>query len=100
MSVKIEIVDPTIETRSGNAKESGKAYTIREQVGYVHLGEQYPAKIVINLPDNHAGWPCGWYELGGGSFVVGRFGALELSRRLALVPCERPTVEQRGSKAA
>lgn len=99
MSVMIEIVDPTIQTRSGVAKDTGKAYTIREQVGYVHLGEQYPAKIVVNLPDNHSGWPCGWYELGGGSYQVGRFGALELSRRLALVPCERPA-SQRGSKAA
>lgn len=88
--IQIDILDPTVSTKTGVAQRTGKPYTIREQEGWAHLynaegaRDPHPTKIRITLPEEAAPYEKGRYELHASSIYAGRYG-LELGR-LKLVP--------------
>lgn len=89
--IQIDIIDPTVRTKSGTAQRTGKSYTIREQEGWAFLFDRngnrdpHPTKIVITLADDAQPHEKGRYELHPSSIYAGRFGLLEIGR-LNLVP--------------
>ncbi len=84
--MKIEIKSTALEIQSGTSQKSGKPYNIRKQTAYAHVeGEEYPVKITLSLFDDQAPHAPGFYRLGDASYMVGRFGDLQLGR-LYLLP--------------
>ncbi len=77
----IEIKNAAVVTKSGNARVSGKPYTIREQEGYADLGGAYPEKIRFSLGDDQAPFPVGKYVVDKTCFRVGQFNGLALDLR-------------------
>jgi hypothetical protein len=78
--MKFEIRDIAVEQKSGNAKVSGKPYTIRTQTAWTVLdGES--RKVPVNLEADQPAYEVGRdYVLGDGSFFFGDFGRLMLGR--------------------
>lgn len=89
--IQIDIVDPTVTTKSGVAAKTGKPYTIREQEGWAFLFDRqgnrdpHPTKISIALADDGQPYEKGKYDMHASSIYAGRFGLLEIGR-LKLVP--------------
>lgn len=87
--MKIEVKSNDVNVKSGNAKRTGRPYTIREQVGYLHVpGEAYPQRCVLNLEDGQEPYPPGIYETSN-ELYVGDFGRLAVSRRMTLAPARK-----------
>lgn len=83
--MKIEIKSNDVNVKSGTAKRTGRPYTIREQVGYLHVqGEAYPQRCVLNLEEGQEPYAPGVYETSG-ELCVGDFSRLAVSRRMQLV---------------
>ena len=84
--MKIEIKSNDVGVKSGTSKRTGKPYSIREQVGYLHQdGEAYPVRCVLNLEDGQEPYAPGVYETAN-ELYVGDFGRLAVSRSMRLVP--------------
>lgn len=84
--MKIEIKSNELNVKSGTSKRTGKAYSITEQVGYLHVeGEAYPVRCVLQIEDGAQAYAPGLYETAN-ELAVGDFGRLSVSRRLSLVP--------------
>lgn len=84
--MKIEIKSVDVNVKSGTSKRTGKPYSIREQVGYLHVeGEAYPVRCVLQLGDEQEGYAPGLYDTAS-ELAVGDFGRLSVSRGLRLVP--------------
>ena len=86
--MKVEIQNGEVHTKSGkikNGDRAGQDYSIRTQEAWMFNGHTYPERFTLILPDSHAGYPPGLYELAPESFEVGEFGRPQLSRTLVLV---------------
>jgi len=82
--MKIEVKSSEVKVKSGNAKRTGKPYTIREQEAYLHVpGAAYPERCVLNLEDDQEPYAPGIYETSN-ELYVGDFGRLSVSRRMTL----------------
>lgn len=82
--MKIEVKSSEVNVKSGTSKKSGKPYSIREQVGYLHVqGEAYPQRCVLQLEDEQQPYAPGVYETAN-ELYVGDFGRLAISRRMTL----------------
>lgn len=82
MSIKIEIIDTKVTTKSGTSRND-RAYTIHEQTAHLHTAhEAYPVKMKINLKSD-TGVPvplsAGFYELDDASFYVDKYGSLAIN---------------------
>jgi hypothetical protein len=84
MSIMIEIASTEIKSRSGISARTGNAYSMREQIGYLHKGEIYPERIKITLEDNQTPYAIGKYDLSTASFYVDKFDAVAV--RPVLIP--------------
>jgi len=87
--LKIEIKSADVMTKSGTSARTGKPYTIREQLGYWHAkGKAYPIEVKITLDDSAQPFAPGVYTLGEESFMVGRFGDLQIGRLHLVNPAQ------------
>lgn len=87
--MKVEVKSSDVNVKAGTSKRTGKAYSIREQVAYLHVsGEAYPVRCVLALEDLAEPFAPGLYETRD-ELRVGAFGRLEVSRGLQLVPAKR-----------
>ena len=95
--IQVSVTSTEVRNQSGNAKASGKAYSLNFQTVYVHTygrdGKKnpYPEKTEIILEKNEQGaalfYPVGEYTLNLDSIYVDRSGNLAVSPRLTkLVP--------------
>jgi hypothetical protein len=95
--IQVSVTSTEVRNQSGNAKASGKPYSLNFQTVYVHTygrdGKKnpYPEKTEIILEKNEQGaalfYPAGEYTLAPESFYVDRSGNLAVSPRLTkLVP--------------
>jgi hypothetical protein len=84
--VRIEVISDKVSVKSGTARQSGKAYSIREQEAYVFLVDKdgvvpkYPTKIKINIEDGQQPYQPGFYTLSPTSLYVGEFDSLKVGR--------------------
>lgn len=81
--MKIEITDATVTHKNITSKR-GEQLSLPQQTAYLHNGAHYPTKFTITLGKGQAPFPPGNYALLPASFVVGRYGDLELGRTLHL----------------
>ncbi|MEX2151284.1 MAG: single-stranded DNA-binding protein [Steroidobacteraceae bacterium] len=79
MQVTIEIKVTDVSQKTVRSKD-GKEYVIREQDGWVDLGEAYPQKIRISLEQGKQAYAIGRYQVSEKSLYVDRFGQLKLGR--------------------
>jgi len=84
--MKIEVTQEPINVRQG--VKDGKQWTRREQPAYIHNGNAYPARFLINLGDNAQPYPPGLYTLDPRSFSVGQYGDLQIGRTIHLAPAK------------
>lgn len=90
--LKVSVTSTEVRNQSGNAKATGKAYSLNFQTVYVHTVDRhgkpnpYPEKVEIILEKNEQGaalfYPIGDYTLAPESVYVNRNGDLTLSPRL------------------
>jgi hypothetical protein len=93
MALKIEIHSDQVEQKSGMS--NGRAYNIREQHGFAHLGaDPYPTKIKLRLKEGQPPYAPGQYTLHDHSFKVGKYGSLEVEPML--VPAPAAVVQQQN----
>jgi len=87
--MKIEVKNSEVKVKSGNAKRTGRPYTIREQEAYLHVpGAAYPERCVLNLEDDQEPYAPGIYETSN-ELYVGDFGRLSVSRGMTLAPVRK-----------
>jgi hypothetical protein len=84
MKVEVEIKSQEISQKTVHGKD-GKVYVIREQHGWVNLGDEYPQKLKIPLEEGAGAYLPGQYLMSPKCLYVDRFGRLSLGR-LNLVP--------------
>lgn len=94
---RINVKDSNVHERSFNGKD-GKPQIIREQRAALSLGDGYELPFRIGL-GNGGVYPVGTYDLHPECFSLGRFGDLELSRYLKLIPVQ-DAVRSAASKVA
>jgi len=75
----IEITSHDIEEKRGTSKQ-GTPYVIREQLGYVDLGQTYPVGIRVPLDKTAPPYTPGRYMVDNDSLYVDRYGKLSLGR--------------------
>lgn len=81
--IRIEIESVTLKQRSGTSKESGKPYSMQEQMALMfRQGERYPEKIKLTLDKDASAYPVGHYMLSDDSFQLSRFAGIQLFPRL------------------
>lgn len=80
--LKIEIFeeDERILTRNIPAKDDRPARVIREQIAYAHLGGKFPVEMKLQIEEGQPHYAAGLYTVHNSSFIVNRFGGLELKR--------------------
>lgn len=84
MRVMIDSTD--VKKRSGTSAK-GKDYEIRTQAVYFDQGKRYPTEGKTRLADDAKPWPEGEYTIDlEKSTYVGKYGSLELSEELVLIP--------------
>lgn len=99
--IKVSVTSTEVRTQSGNAKATGKPYSLAFQTVWMHTHDRtgkpnpYPEKVEIILEKNEQGaplfYPAGDYTLAPESVYVNRNGDLSLSPRLvALKPAAAP----------
>lgn len=91
--IRIVIKSDNVVTRAGTGKAAGK--TFRHQSGAVDNGQDFPAPCRIPLDDHQPPYPPGIYTLTAGSYYVGNFGDIEVSRSMKLV-----RLDEKAQKAA
>lgn len=90
--IKVSVTSTEVRTQSGNAKATGKPYSLSFQTVWMHTFDRagkpnpYPEKVEIILDKNEQGaalfWPAGDYTLAPESIYVNRNGDLSISPRL------------------
>jgi hypothetical protein len=70
--MRIEVKEATVNQKSGNT--NGKAWLIREQAAWVHLGKPYPVEVKVRLADDQAPFPVGEYAVTDACYWVDRWG--------------------------
>lgn len=101
--IQISVKSTEVRNQSGNAKASGKPYSLNFQTVYAHTYDRdgkpnpYPEKVEIILEKDQAGsalfYPVGEYTLAPQSLYVDRSGDLKVSPRLSkLVPAAKSAV--------
>ena len=93
--IQVSVTSTEVRNQSGNAKVSGKPYSLNFQTVYVHTygrdGKKnpYPEKTEIILEKNEQGqalfWPIGEYTLAPSSVYVDRSGNLAIAPRLVSI---------------
>lgn len=94
--IKVSVTSTEVRNQSGNAKATGKAYSLNFQTVWAHTYDRsgkpnpYPEKVEIILDKNEQGaalfWPIGEYTLAPESVYVSRNGVLTISTSPRLVP--------------
>lgn len=79
MNVKIEVKSSEIAQKNVRGKD-GKEFVIREQEGWVDLGDAYPQKVRLSLEQGKEAYAPGRYALDQKSLYIDRFGQLKLGR--------------------
>lgn len=101
--IQISVKSTEVRNQSGNAKASGKPYSLNFQTVYAHTYDRngkpnpYPEKVEIILEKDSNGapmfWPLGEYTLAPESVYVDRSCNMAVSPRLQkLVPAAKPAV--------
>ncbi|MGR5143860.1 single-stranded DNA-binding protein [Photobacterium sp. DNB23_23_1] len=54
--------------------------TIYEQDAYAHLGGRFPTLMKVQLQESQPAYPAGNYTVHSSSFIVNKFGSIELKR--------------------
>ena len=90
--IKVSVTSTEVRNQSGNAKATGKPYSLNFQTAYFHTHDRngnpnpFPEKVEIILDKNEQGaalfYPVGEYTLAPASVYVDRGGNLALSPRL------------------
>ncbi|MFT4243640.1 MAG: single-stranded DNA-binding protein [Acidovorax sp.] len=90
--IKVSVTSTEVRNQSGNAKATGKAYSLDFQTVWFHTYDRsgkpnpYPEKAEIILEKNKEGaalfWPVGEYTLAPESIYLNRNGDLSISPRL------------------
>lgn len=81
--VRIEIESTKLNQRSGISKESGKPYSMQEQMALMfRQGERYPEKIKLTLDKDASAYAVGHYMLSDESFELSRFAGIQIRPRL------------------
>lgn len=93
--IKVSVTSTEVRNQSGNAKASGKPYSLNFQEVWVHTSDRkgnpnpYPEKVEVILDKNEQGaalfYPAGEYTLSPNSIYVDRNGTLAISPRLVPV---------------
>jgi len=89
--LKIVVKSAEFDTKSGTSRR-GQAYSIREQTGYAHIGDEV-RKIVISLGRDQPVYSPGNYLVDDSSFTTDQYGQLIVGRlvlRAAAVPQSAP----------
>jgi hypothetical protein len=94
--IQVSVTSTEVRNQSGNAKASGKPYSLNFQTVWVHTHDKtgkrnpYPEKTEIILEKNEQGaalfYPIGEYVLAPESVYVDRSGNLAVSPRLIAKP--------------
>ena len=97
--IKVSVTSTEVRNQSGNAKATGKPYSLNFQTVWVHTTDKhgqpnpFPEKVEIILEKAQDGaalfYPAGEYTLAPSSFYVDRSGNLAIAPRLVGVP--KPT---------
>lgn len=100
--IRISVTSTEVRNQSGNAKATGKPYSLNFQTVWLHLidrngnADPYPTKVEIILDKDKDGaalfYPAGDYQLHPSSIYVDRTGNVAVAPRLLAV--------QRAPKAA
>lgn len=100
MQIKAIVHSAEVRHQQGNAKATGKPYSLFFQTAWLHTFDKsgnpnpYPEKIEVILDKDQVGnaitYPPGEYVLHPSSVYVGRFGNVEISPRLAPVKHAKP----------
>ncbi len=94
--IKVSVTSTDVRNQSGNAKASGKPYSLNFQTVYFHTVDRhgkpnpFPEKAEIILDKNEHGaalfYPVGEYVLAPESIYVDRSGNLAIAPRLVAKP--------------
>lgn len=87
--LKIEVFQDDVQAnaRTMPPKDGKAGRTFYEQTAYVHLGDKFPVKMILQVDNPASVYLAGLYEVASKSFIVNNFGGLELKRfGLVLVP--------------
>lgn len=101
--IKVSVTSTEVRNQSGNAKASGKPYSLNFQTAWVHTYDKhgkpnpYPEKVEVILEKDKDGaalfYPAGDYTLDPASIYVDRSGNLAISPKLTPIkaaPVARP----------
>ena len=81
--IRIEIESTNLKQRSGTSKDSGKPYSMQEQMALMfRQGERYPEKIKLTLDKDSSAYAVGHYMLSDESFELSRFAGIHIRPRL------------------
>ena len=90
--IQVSVKSTEVRNQSGNAKASGKPYSLNFQTVYVHTYDRngnpnpYPEKVEVILEKNEQGaalfYPVGEYTFAPSSIYVSRNGDLAISPKL------------------
>lgn len=69
MQTRIEVKSTALQNISGVSSRTGKAYSMNKQNAWVHLGEDFPEKIELNVEEGKP-YAVGMYTLADSSFFV------------------------------
>jgi hypothetical protein len=83
MTIRVVIKSADFDTKSGVSKR-GQAYSIREQTGFAHLGDEV-RKVTISLGREQPVYAPNTYVVDDSSFTTDQFGSLIVGR-LVLKP--------------
>lgn len=100
--IRVSVKSTDVRNQSGNAKATGKPYSLDFQTVYVHTYDRkgnpnpYPEKVEILLDRDQSGaalfYPVGEYVLAPASIYVARNGDLDISPRLQALKAEPKAV--------
>lgn len=76
--LRIEVKSTEVQTKEGTSRR-GKAYSMRTQNAWAHLGKAYPEEIRITLGDGQEAFAPGFYTLSPKCFHVNQWGELGVS---------------------
>lgn len=104
--IQVSVTSTEVRNQSGNAKASGKPYSLNFQTAYVHTYDRtgkknpYPEKVEIILEKDKDGaalfYPEGEYILAPSSLYVDRSGNLAVAPRLMAKPAPAPAPAPRA----
>lgn len=102
--IQVSVKSTDVRNQSGNAKVSGKPYSLNFQTVWVHTVDRngnpnpYPEKTEVILEKNEQGaalfYPVGEYTFAPASIYVSRTGDLALSPKLVPLKAKPAPVQQ------